>query len=69
VILELHPTEHWTPAQFAAETAVWNTLPSLPAVRHHRVLLLADDKLVIPGPRLAESARAIAAALHPEAVR
>ena len=68
VILELHETEHWTPAQFANEIGVWSALPSLPAVRNHRVLLLADDKLMVPGPRLAESARAIAAALHPDAV-
>lgn len=64
VVLEVHPSPAWTPAQIAKERAVWNALPSLPAVRTNRVLMLSDDRLVIPGPRVAEAARLIAEALR-----
>jgi iron complex transport system substrate-binding protein len=63
VILELRPSEGWSPARLAQEVAVWNGLPSLPAVRTHRVYILADDKLLVPGPRVAEAARLMAGAL------
>ncbi|PYR93342.1 MAG: hypothetical protein DMF84_10150 [Acidobacteria bacterium] len=57
------------PADQAAETHVWDALGSLPAVRRHRVMFLVDDRLVIPGPRVAEGTRLMAQALHPEAFR
>jgi len=65
VILEVRPAEGWTPDRIAKERALWRALPSLPAVRTNRVYLLADDRLSVPGPRVAEAARMIAAALHP----
>jgi hypothetical protein len=46
---------------------VWNALPSLPAVRGHRVLFIFDDRIVIPGPRVVEGTRLMAKALHPDA--
>jgi len=49
-----------------AERAVWRELPSIPAVRSNRVYFLTDDRLVIPGPRVVEGTRLIAAALHPD---
>jgi iron complex transport system substrate-binding protein len=52
-----------------AELAVWQGLPSIPAVRSGRVVYLADDRLVIPGPRVVEGTELIARALHPEAFR
>jgi iron complex transport system substrate-binding protein len=52
-----------------AELAVWKALPSIPAVRSGQVLYLADDRLVIPGPRVVEGTELIARALHPEAFR
>lgn len=64
VILEVHPSPAWTAARVAAERKVWSVLASLPAVRTNRVLILADDRLVIPGPRVAEAARLMAEALH-----
>jgi iron complex transport system substrate-binding protein len=55
---------------FAADTlAVWNTLASIPAVRTGRVHSVVGDFVVVPGPRLAEGAEAIARVLHPEAFR
>ena len=41
-------------------------LPSLPAVRTGRVHLLADDRLSIPGPRVAEAIALLADVLHPK---
>ena len=46
--------------------AEWNAVPAVPAVRTKRIHVIADDRTVIPGPRVAESARLIGAALHPE---
>lgn len=65
VILEVRPAANWTAEKLAAERAVWRTLSSLPAVRSGRVYLVADDRLSIPGPRLAEAAKMIAQVLHP----
>ncbi len=64
VIIELHSGEPWPPAQVRRELDVWNTLSSVPAVRIHRVFILVDDKLSIPGPRVVESIQALADVLH-----
>jgi cobalamin transport system substrate-binding protein len=64
VVLEIHPTEQWTPERLARERDVWRGLPSLPAVRNGRVYILADDVLLIPGPRVVEAARMMARTLH-----
>jgi iron complex transport system substrate-binding protein len=70
VILEIRAAESaLAPGDRAAEIAVWNALPSLPAVRAKRVLFLTDDRLVIPGPRVLEGTELLARALHPEAFR
>ena len=67
VIIEAHAGESWTAERLKRERAVWNALPSLPAVRSGRIYLLADDRLSIPGPRVADAIRVIARALHPGA--
>jgi iron complex transport system substrate-binding protein len=67
VIIEAHATENWTPERLQRERAVWNALPSLPAVRNGRVYLFADERLSIPGPRVADAIRVLARALHPGA--
>jgi iron complex transport system substrate-binding protein len=46
---------------------VWDVLGSVPAVREKRVLRIAGDDFVIPGPRLAQAAEQLARAIHPEA--
>lgn len=63
VIVEVHPADGWTPSRIAQEQDVWRQLSSLPAVRTGRVQIIADDRLAIPGPRVAESARLIAEAI------
>jgi iron complex transport system substrate-binding protein len=70
VVLEIRASNSaLPPGDQAAEARVWDALGSLPAVRSHRVMFLVDDRLVIPGPRVAEGTRLMAQALHPEAFR
>lgn len=64
IIIEVHSTEGWTPERIAREREVWRALPALPAVRTGRVYILADSRLSIPGPRVAEAIRMIAEVLH-----
>lgn len=68
VVLELRAGS-LNPDELKRETAVWNTLSALPAVRTGRVVLLADERTVVPGPRVAEGTEVIARALHPAAFR
>ena len=67
VVIELTYDERMTPGNQAAEIAVWNRLPAIPAVRNRRVYLLLGNQFVVPGPRLAEATEAMARALHPDA--
>jgi iron complex transport system substrate-binding protein len=66
VIIELR-TWATAPGRIDAERAVWNRLGALPAVRNNRVHILTDPALAIPGPRIAQAARAFMAVLHPDA--
>jgi iron complex transport system substrate-binding protein len=66
IILELRAPivargDGWT----ARQIAVWNGAPSLPAVRRGRVHVLLDERLVVPGPRVAEGIELIARTIHP----
>ncbi len=49
-----------------SDAAAWNRLSAVPAVRNHRVLQLRGDEFVVPGPRVAQAVKKLAAALHPE---
>lgn len=51
----------WTERQIA----VWNAVPSLPAVRNGRVHVLLDERLVVPGPRVAGGVDLLARTIHP----
>jgi iron complex transport system substrate-binding protein len=57
------------PSIVARETAVWDSLSSLPAVRTHRIEMIVDPRIVIPGPRVAEGTELLARALHPDAFK
>ena len=63
VILEMR-AEPLTPEQQARELAAWRQLSSVPAVRTGRVHIIADPRVVIPGPRVGEGAELIARVLH-----
>jgi ABC-type Fe3+-hydroxamate transport system substrate-binding protein len=49
-----------------ADLSAWNRLSAVPAVKTHRVILLAGEEFVVPGPRVAQATLRLAAALHPE---
>ena len=66
VILDVHPSGGWTPARIASERALWQALPTLPAVRAGRVHILADNLLLVPGPRVTVAVRMMAKAIHPD---
>ena len=58
-----------SPAEQRQEIAVWQALPSVPAVRADRIAIITDPRTVVPGPRVAEGTELIARALHPEAFK
>ena len=66
MILELRPGRR-SAAETAQELDVWRALASVPAVKTGRVVLIADPRTVVPGPRVGEGTALIARALHPEA--
>jgi iron complex transport system substrate-binding protein len=61
VILELRASDV-TEEVARREAAVWNGL-AIPAVAMHRVFMLRDDRIVVPGPRVAEGVEIMASAL------
>ena len=63
VILELR-AEGLDPERERRERAVWNALPSVPAVRDARVHIVIDRRTVIPGPRVGEGAEVLERVLH-----
>ena len=65
IVIDLHYGRTLSPEQIDRERAAWHTLPALPAVREGRVALLVGDEFVVPGPRLADAAEAIADVIHP----
>ena len=68
VILEIRPGAG-AAASIQAETDVWRTLGSVPAVRAGRIHFIVDPRMVVPGPRVAEAAELLARAIHPGAFK
>lgn len=68
VVLELRGGDAG-PGRPQQDSGPWKALASLPAVRSGRIVLLQDDRTVVPGPRIAEGVELIARALHPGAFR
>jgi iron complex transport system substrate-binding protein len=48
---------------------LWSSHQSLMAARNSRVFVVADSTFTVPGPRMAQAAKAFAQMLHPEAFR
>lgn len=70
VILETRSSSEAVAADdIAADLDAWKTLASVPAVRNRRIVFLVDDRIVVPGPRVAEGTMLIARALHPGVFR
>jgi iron complex transport system substrate-binding protein len=66
VIVELLYGDNLKNADSAKELRAWEALPSLPAVRRHRIWALTGDEFVVPGPRVVEATRKLAHTLHPD---
>jgi iron complex transport system substrate-binding protein len=52
-----------------ADMRAWDALPSVPAVRNHKVFLLRGEEFVVPGPRVTVATERLSRTLHPEAWR
>lgn len=65
VILELRPDEGWSADRLAREREVWKALASVPAIRSNRFYILADQRVLVPGPRVVEGVQLMFEALHP----
>lgn len=68
VVLELHGSP-MSPEDLRRETAVWQAMAGVPAVRNGRVYILADARTVVPGPRVADAIELIARTLHADAFK
>jgi iron complex transport system substrate-binding protein len=64
VILEIRATGLAPPEDDGREMRAWRALTSVPAVRNGRLHLLSGRSFVVPGPKVAEGAEAMFAALH-----
>ncbi len=71
VVIDLHygASEPADRARAQRDAAVWQTVSSIPAVRNKRIIPLYGDQFVVPGPRIADAAEAMARMLHPEAFK
>jgi iron complex transport system substrate-binding protein len=67
VIIEVQTTDTWSPERIAQELSVWKALSAVPAVRTGRIHILADERLSVPGPRVAEAIGLLSRLLHPTA--
>jgi len=64
VIIELRYGDGLPGVDAAKIVREWDALPSVPAVRDHRVYVLAGDQFVVPGPRVVEATRQFAEVLR-----
>lgn len=64
VIVEVHAGETWSEDRIKREREVWKGLLSVPAVKTGRIHFVFDDRLAIPGPRVAEAVRLLAQLVH-----
>jgi iron complex transport system substrate-binding protein len=62
---DMSVTEGVTAAHRKAVVDLWRAYPSIEAVKTNRVFAVASDIFTVPGPRMAEAARAFAEMLHP----
>jgi iron complex transport system substrate-binding protein len=62
---DMSQTANVTESHKRAVVALWRAYPSIDAVRRARVFAVASDIFTVPGPRMAEAARAFAEMLRP----
>ena len=64
IILEMRPSEEFSPAQIERLVDEWSIMRTLPAVRNKKVYVMTQDYLLVPGPRVGQAAKAIAKTIH-----
>jgi iron complex transport system substrate-binding protein len=64
VILEMRPGENMTQKKRNQIIAEWGVFDGVPAVTNGRIYVLTQDFLLIPGPRIVETAHTISQTLH-----
>jgi len=68
IIIELLPSDRGGENQLALRYQDWNALTSIPAVQNGRLYVLADDYLLLVGPRLHQVARDLANVIRTDSV-
>jgi iron complex transport system substrate-binding protein len=68
IIVELLPSSAGGEEQIAARRRDWDAMASVPAVANGRVYILAEDYLLLVGPRLHRVAEDLASVIRTEAV-
>ncbi|MFC1848749.1 ABC transporter substrate-binding protein [candidate division CSSED10-310 bacterium] len=66
MIIETFAGQTLTPRERNQIIADWDALPMLPAVKNKNIVVVTADFLLIPGPRLVQSAAYLARIFHPE---
>ncbi|HEX3704044.1 MAG TPA: helical backbone metal receptor [Vicinamibacterales bacterium] len=66
IIIELR---YGAAAVGADDLSPWQALPSLPAVKNHKIYQLVGDRFVDAGPEVAEATEQFARTIHPEAFK
>lgn len=56
VIINALPPAHGRPGEVLKETAVWDRMPSLKAVKNHQVYCFDDEDFLVPGPTMVKLA-------------
>lgn len=64
VILEMRPGEHISDARQKQIAAQWHIFANVPAVSNHRVYIITEDFVLLPGPRIGKAAHVFAQILH-----
>lgn len=57
VIINALPPAHGRPDEVVRETAVWDKMPGLKAVKNHQVYCFDDEDFLIPGPSMVKLAQ------------
>jgi iron complex transport system substrate-binding protein len=68
-IVELRYGESVDAPSLDSVRRAWSRLPAVPAVKNGQVYLLVGDEFVVPGPRVVDAVRRMAATLHPDAFK
>ena len=67
VIIDIQPNETIDDKAIDRAVAEWGDLgDGVPAVRDRRIHVMGEDWLLLPGPRVVDTARTLAQCLHPE---